>query len=369
MARGATDFAKRIPKQMTAWAKDTWSEARDDIFTRRFVGTTHNSMIQKITELVDNGKGERCLFQLVSDLSEDGVVGDNQREGHEEMLENFWQEIGFDLLSHQVKNKGKLANKKTVLNFRMLAKERLAQWLSYRIDQLVFLTLAGINYRYNCDGSLRTRNTLEQLVFSADNTPLTAKRHLMWDGSQLLPSDTTQITNSFVLSYNMLLKLKAYARNRRIKPLKDGGKAYYVVLLRPGSLVQLKQDPAFQRAIVQGMPRGATNPFFTGGIVTVDGLVLHEHELVYNNLGAGNGNMWGAGGNVPGTRTQLCGAQALAMYDLGAPEWEEAYFDYRTKQGISIDKMFGLLRPKFRSYFDKTEETFGTIGIDHFLAD
>ena len=38
---------------------------------------------------------------------------------------------------------------------------------------------------------------------------------------------------------------------------------------------------------------------------------------------------------MDGTRTLLCGAQALGMADLGPPEWDEEYFDYKTKQGIN----------------------------------
>ena len=38
-----------------------------------------------------------------------------------------------------------------------------------------------------------------------------------------------------------------------------------------------------------GLERGKMNPFFSGGTVTVDGLVLHEHRLVYNTKGAASG--------------------------------------------------------------------------------
>jgi hypothetical protein len=88
--------------------------------------------------------------------------------------------------------------------------------------------------------------------------------------------------------------------------------------------------------------------------VTVDGVVFHEHRLVYNTKGAAAGAKWGAGGNVNGTRTLLCGAQALGMADIGTPEWNEKEFQYGSQQGINVDKMFGLLKPKFYSIYDKS---------------
>jgi N4-gp56 family major capsid protein len=367
MARGATNFAAMVGKQKTVWSRDVWSAARDGMFTKRFIGTSQNSMIQRITELTRTEKGEKCLMQLVADLVDDGVVGDNQREGFEEQMENYFQEITIDLLSHQVKNKGKLAEQKTVIKFRELARDRLAYWLANRIDQLVFLTLSGVSYAYRNDGGLRNASNLQNLAFAADVKPLTSKRHLMWDGTQLLTSDTTQIDNTFVVNYKMIVDLMAYAKDHYVKPLMDGGKEYYCLLVKPGTLAQLKKDPDYIRAVTTAMPRGSSNPFFTGGTLTVDGAVLHEHRLVYNTKGAANGSKWGAGGLVNGTRTVLCGAQALGMADLGPPEWDEEYFDYKTKQGISVDKMFGLLQPQFYSIYDQSVETFGAIAVDHYL--
>lgn len=363
----ATNFAALNSKQKTIWSRDLWAAARDEMFVKRFTGTSSNSMIQRITELTKDEKGERVLMQLVTDLVEDGTIGDDQREGNEEMMRAFEQEITIDLIAHQLKNKGKLADQKTVINFREQARDKLAYWLANRIDQLVFLALAGVNYAYNNDGSLRQNSPFPNLAFAADIKPLTAKRHLMWDGGQLLPADDTAIDNTFLVNYKMIVRAAAYAKTHYIKGLKEGGKEYYVMLVHPDTLAQLKLDPNYQRAIQHAMPRGATNPWFTGGITTVDGIVFHDHRLAYNNRGAATGQRWGVDGNVTGARSLLCGAQALGMCDLGPPSWDEEYFDYKSKQGISVDKMFGLLPPQFYSIYDKSVETFGVLGIDHYL--
>lgn len=363
-----TNFAALLPRQKIVWARDVWTQARDNMFTKRFIGTTENSMIQRITDLTKTEKGERVVMQLVADLVEDGVIGDNQREGNEEAMQAYAQEITIDLISHQVRNKGKLAEQKTVLNFRKLGKDRLAYWLSNRIDQLVMLNLAGVSYAYNNDGSPRpAKSPFANLAFAEGNQTLTAKRHLMWNGTSLSTSDTTTVTTDYIPSYKMIVDLIAYAKDHYVKPLMDGGKEYYVLLVKPGTLAALKKDPDYQRAIIGALPRSKDNPFFTGGVVTIDGAVIHEHRLVYSTTGAAAGLKWGAGGNVNGTRTVLAGAQALGMADIGPAEWDEEYFDYKTKQGISIDKMFGLLNPQFYSIYDKSVEDFGKITVDHAL--
>ena len=60
----------------------------------------------------------------------------------------------------------------------------------------------------------------------------------------------------------------------------------------------------------------------------------------------------------------LCGAQALAMADLGDAAWEEKSFDYGNRQGITIGKIFGMLKPKLYSNVTGDAQDFGVIALD-----
>jgi N4-gp56 family major capsid protein len=363
-----TNFAALTPEQKLVWSRETWQAARDLMFTRKFTGTSESSMIQRITELTKTEKGEQCIMHLVADLVGDGVVGDSEREGNEEAMQSYYETVGIDLISHGVRNKGKMAEQKTVIKFREHGRNKLAYWLANRIDQLVFLTLSGIAYTFNNDGSARVNSAFPNLAFAADVSAPTAKRGLMWRNGALVASNTSQLTNTDTITYKTIVDLKAYANEHYVKPLMSGGKEYYICLLRPGSMAQLKKDADFQRAVTTAMPRSANNPWFTGGTVTVDGIVFHEHRLVYTNIGAANTQRWGGDGNLNGTRTLLCGAQALGMADLGPPEWNEKEFDYGSQQGINVDKMFGLVKPKFYSIYDKSVEDFGVVTLDHYVG-
>lgn len=363
-----TNFAALTPKQKIVWSRDVWSAARDQMFIKNFIGTGQNALIQRITELTKTEKGEKMLMHLVADLVEDGVIGDNEREGNEEAMQSYSQEITIDLLTHSVRNKGKLADQKTVINFRAMGKDRLAFWLANRCDQLAFLTMAGVSYAFKNNGAPRVGSPFPNLAFAADVSAPTSKRALMFDGASLAASVTGNITTAFVPKYTMIVDLIAYAKEHYIKPLKSGGKDYYVLFVHPQTLAALKKDPDYQRAVVAVATKaGLDSPWFTGATVTVDGAVIHEHNLVYNTKGAASGSKWGSGGLVNGTRTMLCGAQALGMADLGAPEWTEKLFQYDSQQGINIDKMMGLLKPKFYSIYDGSTEDFGIVTCDHYL--
>ena len=362
-----TNFAALTPQQKLVWSRDVWKAARDQMFLKKFTGTSESSMIQRVTELTKTEKGEQCIIHLVADLVGDGVIGDNEREGNEEAMQSYSQIITIDQLSHSVRNKGKLAEQKTVIKFRETGKDRLAYWLANRGDQLGMLTMSGIGYSVQNNGAIRVNSPFPNLAFAADVSAPSAKRSLMWDGTALTPSVTASIASTFTLSYKAIVDMIAYAKEHYVKPLMSGGKEYYVILLHPNSLAQLKKDPDYQRAVTTALPRNADNPFFTGGTVTIDGAILHEHRLVYTTKGAASGSKWGASGAVNGTRTLLCGAQALAMADLGAPEWDEKTFQYGSQQGINIDKMIGFKKPKFMSIYDNSVEDFGIVAVDHYI--
>lgn len=363
-----TNFAALTPQQKLVWSRDTWSAARDQMFIKRFMGRTQNAMIQIIKELTKTEKGDQAIIQLVADLVEDGVIGDNEREGNEEAMQSYSQVISLDLLTHSVRNKGKLSDQRTVINFREQGRDKLSYWLANRTDQLAFLTLSGIGFAYKNNGAERINSAFPQLSFAADVKAPTAKRSLMWDGTSLQLSNTGSITSDYLPSYRMIVDLIAYAKEHYVRPLMDGGKQYFVMLVAPGTLANLKKDPDYQRAVVAVAAKSGTDsPWFTGATVTVDGAVLHEHNLVYTTKGAPAGKKWGAGGNVNGTRTLLCGAQAMGMVDLGAPDWVEKLFQYDSQQGINVDKMLGLLKPQFHSIYDDSVEDHGVVACDHYI--
>ena len=366
-----TNFAALTSEQKIVWSRDVWKAVREQMFIGKFLGSDEGSVIQRITELTKTEKGEKVLMHLLADLVDDGVIGDNEREGQEEEMLTYTDDITIDMISHGVRQKGKLAEQKTVVRFREHARDSLAYWLANRMDQLAFLTLSGIAYSFNTDGSTRTSGAFASLSFASDVSAPTTNRHqrVTADASGvytgLAAGATGSVDATDTLSYKALVDIGVYAKTNYVKPIMSGGRKYYVVLVRPEGLAQLKKDPDYNNAIVNAAQRGDKNPFFTGGVVTVDGLIIHEHRLVYNTKGAASGSKWGSGGTVDGSRMLVLGSQALGFADLGSPEWSEKWFNYDSSPGVNVDKMFGFLKPKFYSTWNGSIEDFGVIAVDH----
>lgn len=363
-----TNFANLTTEQKTIWSMDLWKQARNMSFINRFLGKGPNSLVQHITELKKSEKGARAVITLLADLTGDGVAGDRTLEGNEEAMTTFDQVIRIDQLRHANRHEGRMADQKSVVEFRSNSKDVLAYWLSDRIDQLAFLTMAGISYGRTNAGALRVGSDLPNLEFAADVSAPSTNRRLRWDNTnkQLVANGATSaITATDTPTWAMLVQLKAYAKDRYIRGVKEeGGEENYHVFFTPQAMAKLKLDPDYMLNLRHAVQRGSENNLFTGNVVKVDGMYLHEFRHVPNTRNALSGSKYGASGTIEGAQILFCGAQALGMADIGNPEWVEKGFDYDNQQGISVGKILGFLKPKFASIYEAGQvEDFGVISI------
>lgn len=356
----------------TLWKKDSIRAFREELFFKRFLGTDENSVVQYITELKKTDTGTKAMIGLIPDLAGNGVVGDNELDGREEAMDAFWLDINIDQIRNAVKSKGRKAERQAVFKVRSEARDRLSRWRANQMDELMILTASGIGYGYNNDGSVRsgTGDPLTSLDFAADVTAPTSNRHFNFDGTSLAAGDTSTITSAFVPKYGMIVDLMAEARTRGIKSVRVNGQDHYVYLCHPKHFAALKKDADFRDAIISAGTRGDKNPIFTGATVTMDGLIIHTNNKVFNTLGAAAGSKWGAGGAVNGTRSLLMGCQALAFADINENMmWEEEIKDYGNRYGVSISAFNGILKPVFQSRLDaNTAQDFGVMAVNSYIA-
>lgn len=361
-----TNFGLLTSEQKTVWSMDLWRQARNQSFVNRFLGKGPNSLIQHITELKRTEKGARAVITLLADLQGDGIAGDRTLEGNEEAMQTFDQVIRIDQLRHANRHEGRMADQKSIVEFRGNSRDVLAYWLADRIDQLAFLTMSGVAYSKKNNGSNRTGSDLPFLEFAADVAAPSTNRRLRWDGTAKAlvgNAATSAITATDTPTWNMFVQLKAYAKERYIRGIKeDGGEETFHAFLSPTAFAKLKQDPDYMLNLRHSQQRDKNDALFTGSSVKIDGIYLHEFRHVYNTRGATSGSKWGSGGTVDGCQILFCGAQSLGMADIGAPEWVEKGFDYENQQGISIGKILGFLKPKFGNIYEAgSVEDFGVI--------
>lgn len=370
-----TNFGKLTEEQATVWARDTWREARQNsFFLSNFAGEGPNAMITRIPELREVKGAARAVLTLVPDLEGDGVVGDNQLEGNEEEIKAYDQVVEYDQLRNANRLEGRMADMRSIIRFRETSRDLLAYWLAQRIDELVALTMSGISYAYKTNGALRVGSQFPQLSFARYVTPPSANRHFRWDvdsgGNSLQPGNTASLSPVDVPSWEMLVEIKAKATDLNIRPIRtEDGVEVFNVFMSGAGIRHLKKDPDFINAWTHAQKRGDGNPLFKGtrrGGSTgffIDGLNIMEYQNVFTTRGAPSGSKWGDG-TVDGQRIIVAGAQALGAADIGLPRWVEKDFDYDNSPGISIAKLFGLLKPVWRSSQTGTNEDFGLFVVD-----
>lgn len=361
-----TNFGLLTDEQLTVWKRDLWKQARNISFTNKFLGKGPNSVIEHITELKKTKKGARAVITLLADLEGDGVAGDRTLEGNEEAIKTYDQVIRIDQLRHANRHEGKMADQKSVVEFRENSRDLLAYWLADRIDQMTFLTMAGISYAQRNAGGPRVGSDLRNLEFAADVKAPSAKRVARWDKTTglMVGGVTGELAAEDTPTWEMLVQAKAYAKENHIRAVREkGGEDTYHVFLSPTAMMKLKLDPTYMQNLRHAQSRDGSNPLFSGTTVKVDGLYLHEFEHVPNTRLAASGSKWG-GGAVDGCQILFAGAQAVGMADIGNPEWDEEGFDYGNSQGIAIGKILGLLKPQFRTqYSGGTVEDHGVLSI------
>lgn len=361
-----TNLSLLTDHQKKAWSMSFWSQARNNSFLDKFTGTGPNSMIQRVTELTKSKKGNKAILTLVADLVGDGVVGDRTLKGNEEALSQDEIDIRYDQMRNANKTEGKMAEQKTIVQFREQSRDKLSYWLGDRLDQLGFLTLSGRAYTLTNNGATRVGSDLPYLEFAADVTAPTSKRVVRWNGTTkgvVENGATSAVTTADTPMWELFIQLKAMAKDNYIRGFRaNGAEETFKAFLTPQGMAKLKLDPTYMLNLRHAVKRAESNPLFTGETVEIDGIQLYEFRHVYNTSGAASGSKWGGDGTVEGFQLLFCGAQALAMADIGNPEWVEEDDDYENQMGIAISKMVGFRKPRYKSiYANNTTQDFGVI--------
>ena len=375
-----TNFGMLTGDQLQTWSRDFWRVARNMSFVNQFAGTGQNALVQRVTELTKSEKGTKANITLLADMTGDGITGENTLEGNEEALRAYDITIELDQLRFANRIAGRMADQKTVVNFREQSRDALAYAMADRMDQLSFLTLSGVAYTHKTNGGLRATSAtagheLVDLEFASDVSAPTGDRHRRISGTSISAGDTTAVTATDKLGYKHIVELKAYAKDNYIRGIRGAGNdEIFHMFVTPQQMANLKLDSDFLANVRNAGVRGQANSLFSGSAsLMVDGVMIHEFRHVFSTEGATTGTSsnagaagykWGADADVSGARALFCGAQSLAMADIGLPDIVEDTFDYENQAGISIGKIFGLRKPKYNSDVSGSVQDFGVICLD-----
>lgn len=248
------------------WAKDVLRRVKVGGFWSRFAGSegSGSPIIQK-TELL-NKDGDLIHIQVTDPLTGAGVEGDTAMlEGNEEALATSEIKASPVLYRHAVRSYRR-AQKKSMLDLRAEAGDRLAEWGMNKRDLKMF----------------------ELFLATSLPAPLGAETYTPNKYGPAGHDDKDEIVVGDVLTVKVLQEIKLKLTNQLAKPLMIDGFPHYVLVTHPNATFQLKQEARYESWVREAQVRGPQNPFFRGALAVIDGMITYEHPNVSRSANAGS---------------------------------------------------------------------------------
>jgi N4-gp56 family major capsid protein len=219
------------------------------------------------------------------------------------------------------------------------SRQALQDWGTEKIDQLIFDAMltspSSIFYKTDDSDTTVLRTATAATAKSAISTAAESK-----------------------LSLGMLSFIKTWAltgggRTNALTPLRPvsvEGRKYFVMLVHPDCLYDLRNSSAFQQAMREAEVRGPSNPLFQGATAIWDGVVVHEHENIPIATDGG-------GGAIPWAHCLFMGASAGLFAWGKRPAVIQKNFDYENEHGYA----WNMIAKAKKSIFNSKD--FGSVSV------
>lgn len=330
-----TIFTTSNPLTKKVWEEKLFRDVEiESYFVSRFMSEGANNLVQVQTDLTKQ-QGDAITFGIVPNLSGDGVTSGQTLEGNEEGLNSYDYQILLEQYRHATRTRGKLDVQRAMFSIPEVSREKLKIWGAEKIDKLLIAALLASPtktlYRDGVAG-----------VPSGTATQATAKAALSQSNSKLTPE--------FISALRTWAKTGGEASTWRIRPVMIDSKSYYVLLVPPAVMYDLRIDSTFKTAMKDAQERGKDNPLFRSATAIWDDVVIHETERIplFTN---------GGGGSVVGAHCAFMGAQALCWAWGERPKATQEEFDYGNEQGYAWEMIAKAGKPKFNSL------DYGVVGV------
>lgn len=334
-----TNFTTNDPLTKKIWEESLYRDAAKESYFSKFQSNGPDNIVT-VKRQLEKSQGDEITIGLRKRLTGAGVTEGTQLEGNEEALSTASMKVRLAQYRHAVRDAGKMARKRSIIDIGSEAQAALKDWMSEKIDALSFDAL-GVGAGATDNPSKIFYKTSAGVL--STGTAATAKSAL------------TDVDSK--LSLNFLSWLKTWARTGGgrdyipLRPVKIKGKDYYVLLTHDDCLYDLRADAAFQQAMREAEVRGSENPLFSGAVAIWDQVVIHAHENCYIGTDAG------AGADVPFAKSVFLGAQALCWAWGQQVEVVQEDFDYKNELGYGISMVAGVKRSAFDS------KDYGSLGV------
>lgn len=325
MAKTAFATGNALTKKL--WEEKLFRDTMKESYFARFMGKDSNSVVMVKDELTKS-KGDKITFGIRMRLSGSGVEDGETLEGNEESLTTHDYSVSLKQYRHAVRDNGELTRQRAVFSIDQESIDALKEWGAEKIDDLLFT--AAIT-------------SCTKIFYGGDATA------------------TTDLEAGDKITPPLISKVKTWAKtggNRGqtpLRPVKVDGKTYFVLVLHPDCIYDLRQDSVWAQAARDALPAGVDHPIFSGASYLWDGVVIHDHENIdiYTTGGSGSDVCYATG--------FFLGAQALVWANGGENGRRKVVvaeeFDYGNEHGYAWGMVSRAGKPVFNS------KDYGVIGV------
>jgi len=350
-----TTFATSDVQAVKLWSKKTlYAALEQTLFFKKFLGATEDSILYWVKDL-EKTAGDQVVFDLLVEMTGNGVTGDNTLKGNEEQLTYYQEAIKIDQLrqAHAFK---RMSQQRTVHDLRKDGQWALSRWWATKFEESMFRVLCGDTTVTGVANTPSAPNA-DNWIFSGNATAETT-------GTPLAAND------EFTLQDIDYAKERAQTLSPPIRPVRIDGDEYYVVVLHPYSAVDLRlttgtASPNLKWSDIQqyANQRGLKNPLFTGSLGVYNKCIIYESKYIHTPSAGVRRNLFlGAQAGVFAMGNAYSKIERKTYGDDNLLSWYEQDDDYGNTKGIAAGCVFGMDKTKFNS------KDFGAITISSYAV-
>lgn len=353
------------PKAVKRWSAELFLDtAKKSYFERKFMGTSDNAIVQRLTDL-ESAAGDTITYDLSLQLRKRPIYGDDRAQGKSEELKFATDEVKIDQMRAPVSAGGRMTRKRTLHDLRRVARDRLGDYWSRFLDEMMFIYLSGargINEDYIEDVTWAGHAGNAIQAPDAD--------HLMFGGTATSDDEvdaTSLMTRALIERATVKAQMirSTDPENPNMLPSNVSGEPRFVLVMSPFQEHQLRTGVGNTEWLdVQKAAAGAegkNNPIFKGSLGMINNVVLHSHESVIRF------DDYHASEDTPAARALFLGRQAgVCAYGTAGGtrfQWEEELTDFKNQVDIAAGTILGVKKTRFKG------RDFGVIAIDTYAAD
>lgn len=346
------------PKAVKRWSAELFLDtAKKSYFERKFMGTSDNAIVQRLTDL-ESSAGDTITYDLSLQLRKRPIYGDDRAQGKSEELKFATDEVKIDQMRAPVSAGGRMTRKRTLHDLRRVARDRLGDYWSRFLDEMMFIYLSGargVNEDY-----------IEDVIWAghagnAIQAPDTDHAYLVGGHAKAAITSSDIMTREVIESVSVKAQMirSVDPENPNMLPSNVSGELRFVMLMSPFQEHQMRTAAASTWLDIQkaaAAAEGKNNPIFKGALGMIKNVVLHSHESVIRF------SDYGSGVNLPAARGLFLGRQAgVCAYGTSGGtrfQWEEELTDFKNQVDIAAGTILGIKKTRFKA------RDFGVITVD-----